>query len=200
MGDTASAIMQGISLAAQGIATGMKIEEAKSDYQAQIDMLQTQKTAKISAMDEAAGRNKELGIAGINEKSASANYDTQMATMKAELTSSSAEAKLGASGVRAGGSALMAAQQQTDIAYAAADRTAEAGAAGVKIGGLQLGDTLKTAASQKSLLTLEYGQSITEAQRKKDYLNANEGAMMALGAVGGLAGLPSSFYQTVFGK
>jgi hypothetical protein len=173
----------------------MKIAEAKGDYQAEIDRLEKMRTDRILHLEGMADRRKAIGIESLTEAGKQAKYETSAAMMKAEMASSSERAKIGASGVKATGSALMGAQQATDIAYAAADRTAEAAASGIRIGGLELGNTLQTAKGERSLLTLEYGQNIAEQQRKKKYLEDWGAAMVAISALGGAAGLASGFYN-----
>jgi len=194
----AGAVQVGLQIAAaamESIAVGFKIEEAITDYAQEISDLKEMRNARLAEMTASGERAKEAGIAGLQEKVAGANFDTRMATMKAEMTASGSEAKMAASGVRAGGSALMGAQQNVDIAYAAADRVAEAGTAGVRIGGLQLADTLQSSKAAKSLLTLEYGQTLAEQKKKKENLQKSKGFMIAATALGAGAGVASSFYE-----
>lgn len=187
--------MQVAALGAQVWTTSMKIDEAIGDYGREITRLQDMRDARVGQMEQAMARAKEAGTLSLAERAAQSAYDTRMATMKAEMVASGSEAKMAASGVRAKGTAYGAAQQTTDIAFAAAERTAESGAAGVKIGGLELSNTLKGAEGQKTLLTLEYGQNIAEQQFKKAELESNKTAMLWQVGLGGLAGLGTSFYQ-----
>ncbi len=183
------------SMVASGAATAMKIEEGIADYAAEINRQEEMRDARLSQMSASAGRTKEIGIESIGEGAEQAKYESETAMMKATMASSTETAKIGASGVKARGSALMAAQQTTDIAYAAADRTAEAGAAGIRIAGLQLGNQLQSAAGERSLLTLEYKQGLAEQQRKKDELEKNKWAMIAISLAGGAGALGTSFYN-----
>ncbi len=176
-------------------ATKMKIEEGIADYQEEINKLIVTHQTKSKLMSEEMARTRALGVATLTETGKQSAYETKLASMKATQTASSAEARIGASGLKATGTALMGAQQETDIAYAAADRTAEAGAANVNIGGLQLGNTLKTQAGQKSLLTLEYKQNLASAERRKTELIKNKQALMNLAFYGGLADVASGFYH-----
>ena len=195
MTDIGSTVMQGVALGAEVWTTGMRIEEARRDYAHNIANMKEAKAARLAAAEGEIVRGKETGIAALSERGAQAAYETNVAMRKAEQTASSAEARIGASGVRASGTALAAAQQETDIAYAGAQRIAEAGTAQMKIGGLQLKNQLVGGREQKSLLTMEYQQRITEAQRKKTELEENTVAMLFQVGLGGLAGLSSSFYK-----
>ena len=192
--ETALAVASGIANVA---ATAMQVQEGIHDYEAEIARMQEMRNARLTEMSAAAGRAKEIGIEGLTEKASAGKYETETATMKAEMASSTARARIGASGVKATGSALMGAQQTADIAYAAADRTAEAAAAGVRIGGLELGNQLQTAAGDRSLLTLEYRQNIEQQIRKKKELEANQWGMYAIAAAGGAMGAASTYYNAV---
>jgi hypothetical protein len=175
----------------------MQINEAANDYAAEISRMKQMRNARLTEMNAGQERAKEIGIAGLTEKAAAGKYETQQAMMKAEMTGSTAQARIGASGVKATGSALMGAQQATDIAYAAADRTAEAAAAGVRIGGLELGNQLQTAEGQESLLTLEYRQDIEQQQRKLTELKKNRPGMLAIAAAGGALNAYGTYYNAV---
>jgi len=173
----------------------LKIEEAKTDYTKEIERLQEQLTARETVAASEIGRTRELGIAALTERGAQAAFESQKAMREVEQTASAAESRIGASGVRASGSALAAAQQDVDIAYAGAQRTAEAGEAAMKIGGLQLSGQLKGQAEQKTLLTLGYNQQITEQQRKLTELQGNAQQYLENIRLGGMAELTSSFYS-----
>jgi hypothetical protein len=190
--ETTLAVAAGIANMA---ATNMQINEGISDYSAEIGRMKEMRNARLTQMTGAEARAKEIGIAGLEEQAKAGEYETRTAMMKAEMTSSSAQARMGASGVKATGSALMGAQQATDIAYAAADRTAEAAASGINIGGLQLGNQLQTAEGQKSLLTLEYRQDIEQQERKKKDLQKNRAGMLAISAAGGALNAASTYYN-----
>jgi len=89
-----------------------------------------------------------------------------MAMTGAEKAASAEEAGLGAAGVRAKGSPLMAAQQNVDLAFAAAERTIETGRAGVALGGVRLKTGLADIGAATSLLTEQYKRQIAEYLRK----------------------------------
>lgn len=196
MTDIGSTVLQAASWVWQAAAVEMKIREAEKDYASEISRLETQKAAREAVAESEIGRGKEIGIGVLTERGAQAAFESQKAMREVEQTASAAEARIGASGVRVSGSALAAAQQDVDIAYAGAARVAEAGAAQMTIGGLQLKGQLKGAREQKSLLTMEYGQTITEQKRKLTELEKNATAMINLTLLGGLAGVYSSFYKS----
>lgn len=213
MGQEIAAIVDMGALAAAMVATGeatkYKIDEAIGDYDqaildidAQIDETELERDRKLGQLDYNYRFALEGGEAALGEKSAAAKYDTRMAMTKAEMIASSAENALGSSGVRASGSPLLAAQQQVDLAFAAADRTAEAGSAGVKLGGLALGKQLTSiehgrqdVRAQSSLLTSEFGRRRAGNVRKKTELEENRGKMIAWAYAGGAPALTSSFYN-----
>jgi len=176
-------------------ATSQKIKEAKADYRSEIARMEEMKAAREATAEAEIGRGKEIGIEALTELAAGTTYETRKATFEAEQTASSAEAKLGASGLRASGSALAARQQDVDIAYATADRTAEAGAAQMKVGGLQVASQLKGAREQKTLLGLEYGQSIEEQRRKLTELEDIDWKLIRWAGLGALGAVTSSFYK-----
>ena len=91
----------------------------------------------------------------------------------------------------------MAAQQNVDLAFAAAERTIAAGTAAIKIGGLQLKGELETGKAQQSLLSQEYQQRITEQERKVAELHASEMDIVGYTLRGGLAGLGANFYSSM---
>lgn len=195
----AGAVVETTLAVASGIAnvsaTAMQVKEGLNDYDAEIARMKEMRNARLKQMNASEARAKEIGIEGLNEQAKAGEYETRNAMMKAEMTSSAAQAKLGASGVKSSGSALMGAQQATDIAYAAADRTAEAAASGVRIGGLELGNRLQSAAGEQSLLTLEYRQDIEQQQRKRKELQQNQWGMYAIAAAGGALNAAGTFYN-----
>lgn len=99
------------------------------------------------------GALKEEGVLSLKEQGAQAAFEGRMATTQAEMIASSEEARLGTSGVRAKGSPLLAAQQNVDLAFAAADRTIERGRAGMAVGGVRLKTGL-TGISEQSARTV----------------------------------------------
>jgi hypothetical protein len=190
--ETTLAVASGLANMA---ATAMQINEAERDYNSEISRMKEMRNARLTQMSAAEARGKEIGIAGLEEQAKAGKYETQTAMMKAEMASSTAQARMGASGVKATGSALMGAQQTTDIAYAAADRTAEAAKAGIQILGLELGNKLQTASGEQSLLTLEYRQNIDEQTRKRNELLKNRNAMMGIAMAGGALNAAGTFYN-----
>jgi hypothetical protein len=216
-GAVAAVALQGVAVAGSVIGTGMKIEEGIADYnRARQDTAARRKdsadeaTRRIRATNTEGlrqiGATREQGVLGLKEQSAQAAFQGRMAMTQAEMTASSAVAGLGASGVRAKGSPLMAAQQNVDLAFAAADRTIAQGNAGVKMGGLQLKTGLgnidaqtKLAtgnlAAQSTLATNEYNRRIAESTRKRDELVKNKAAMLVVAGMGASGSLASSFYD-----
>ena len=198
----ATEVAAGLDIAAQiaaaaaaFTATGMKIEEGIADYSEEIKRVQARsaETVKESLRQITAARAE--GVMGLKEQGAQAAYEGRMAMTGAEMAASSEEQKLGASGVRAKGSPLLAAQQNVDIAFAAADRTIEKGNAGMKLGGLRLGNQMAGIRAQETLATAEYGRQQTELTRKRTYLQENKAMLQDLAAYGALPGLISSFYN-----
>lgn len=191
----AALAMQATAITAQAAGTAMKIEEAIGDYNQTIADIQARSAdASAEAKRKVKATTRE-GVLELKEQGAQAAFESRMAMTSAEMTASQQEARLGASGVRAKGSPLMAAQQNVDLAFAAADRTVERGNAGMALGGLRLGNTLADITGQETLLTKEYGRQTAEATRKRDELKANKNAMIGIAALGGLPGLASSFYN-----
>ncbi len=204
-GETPSGITQAVILAAMlaadvaavaatAVGTGMKIDEGIGDYSQAIEDVKA-RSGEISAeASRRIGTTKEEGILSLKEQGAQTAFEGRMAMTQAEMVASSEEAKLGASGVRAKGSPLLAAQQNVDLAFAAADRTIEKGSAGVAIGGLRLKTGLADIGAEESMLTAQYSRRQTELERKKKELKENRGKMIAISALGGAAGFASSFY------
>ena len=190
--DMATAIA---AMVAAGAATKYKIEEGIADYQQAIADVQAKSAETAAEATRRIGATKEEGVLSLKEQGAQAAYEGRMAMTQAEMTASSEEAKLGASGVRAKGSPLLAAQQNVDLAFAAADRTIESGKAAVSIGGVQLKNTIAGIGAQESLLTSEYARQQREMERKKKELQENKGSMVAWAVAGGSVGLASSFYR-----
>jgi hypothetical protein len=167
----------GMTPAGRAVAT--QISEGLADYR---DLLWQLENATILADREAARKTlqtKTEGIAAIGEMAKQAAYETKTAFMGAELTSSAQEAKLGASGVRASGSPLLAAQQASDIAWGAAGEKGRQAAAGITLGGLKLGGSLQDIRAANTLLTQEYQAKMTTAARKKRALEQNAPALVA---------------------
>jgi hypothetical protein len=206
------------AMLAAGAGTKMKIEEGIADYNTAIADINARSAQEgwealrqrnVSQAEEtrAIGAAKKEGVLGLKERGAQAAFEGRMAMTSAEMTASSEEARLGASGVRGRGSPLLAAQQNVDLAFAAADRTIESGNAGMKLGGLQLKNTMAGIGAagamqrgniegQSSLATFEYARQTREATRKRNELASNKNKMIAIALAGGGSGLASSFYRS----
>ena len=213
----AAIALQTASLVATGVGTAKRIDEGISDYNAEIARTSNQladrraevvRQLKVSRNEEARVFKdvKQEGVLSLREQSAQAGFESRAAFTQAEGFASSEEARLGASGVRASGSPLLAAQQNVDLAFAAADRTAERGSAGVRLGGVRLGNQLGGVRAQgeiqrggitgqQTLVTREANRRIAEQARKRNELQSNRTALIAIAAAGGAAGLASTFYQ-----
>lgn len=152
-----------ISAASASIA---ERKEAVADYWAAIEELEAQSTEARGESGRQIGILKEEGVLSLKEQGAQAAYEGRMAMTAAEMTASAEEARLGASGVRMAGSPLLAAQQNVDLAFAAADRTIERGSAGMTLGGLKLKTGLADIEAATTLLTDRYSRQIKEYKRK----------------------------------
>lgn len=183
------------ALLATGAATKLKIEEGIGDYGRAISDIKAQIAETQAERDRRITVAKEEGIASLKETAAQAGYESRLAMTQAEMVASSAEHKLGASGVRMHGSPLMAAQQQVDLAFAAADRTIEAGQAALRMGGLKLGNLFANIGAESSLLTAGYQRQQAELAFKKSELEKNKSKMVAWAYLGGAPALASSFYN-----
>ena len=156
-------------------ATAAEIGETIEDYYAAI--AETEK--KIEETGGEAGRRigtaKEEGLLSVKELGAQAAHEGRMAMTSAEMIASSEEARLGASGVRAKGSPLLAAQQNVDLAFAAADRTIEQGRSQVGLAGVKLKGGIGDIEAASSLLTERYRRQIQEYLRKIGQLGGGAG-------------------------
>jgi hypothetical protein len=182
-------------MAAQGVATGMKIDEAIGDYgssmsdiSAQISETQTEAARRI-------GQAKAEGVTTLKDMSRENAYQAGVAVTEAAQVGSAAENKLGASGVKRTGSPLLALQQTTDMATAAAANKIAGGNAGIAIGGLKLGGAMSDINAQASMLTSGYQRQYNEQARKKKNLQENRGLMIGVAVAGGAGALGSSFYD-----
>lgn len=173
-------------LSAQSKIVAMKIQEGLADYTEYLAQIEAAGTEQVSEGIRKGMQTRAEGIAAIGEMSRQAAYETKTAYMGAELTSSAQEAKLGASGVRATGSPLLAAQQMSDVAWGAAGEKGRAGAAGITLGGLKLGGSLADIRAQTTLLTSEYQRKLTSARRKKTELETNAPEMIRQANLGAI--------------
>ncbi len=173
-------------------AAGQAREETISDYYAAIEQVQERSAETSAEASRRIGTTKEKGIMSLKEQGAQAAFEGKMAMTQAEMVASSEEAKLGASGVRAKGSPLLAAQQNVDIAFAAADRTIEKGSAGIALGGVRLKTGLADIGAQETMLTSEYARQEKEMRRK--LLELGEGPAPPPGEQDPCAGLMGSAY------
>lgn len=183
------------ALISTAAATKYKIEEGIGDYgRAMADI-----NARIADTEDERDRRIEAtraeGVMALKERGAQAAFEGRMAMTQAEMIASSAEHAIGASGVRMRGSPLMAAQQNVDLAFAAADRTIEKGRAGMAMGGLQLKTGFENISNQTSLLTAEYQRRHAEMSFKQSELVRNKSKMVTWAGLGGMPGLASSFYE-----
>jgi len=152
-------------------ATQAEKEEAIEDYWAAIEETRTMLAETQAEAQRRIGTMKEAGVLSLREQGAQAAYAGGVAMTRAELLASSEEARLGASGVRAKGSPLLAAQQNVDLAFASADRTIEQGRAGIGIAGVKLKTGLEDIGAASSLLTARYRRQIEEYKRQIDRLS-----------------------------
>jgi hypothetical protein len=164
---------------AQATLTEMKIHEGIADYAEYITQTEQAKSEQLSARAGNLDRTRAEGAAALKELGAQAAYETKAGYQKATMVSLAQEAKIGASGVRAAGSPLLAAQQASDTAWGEAGETARRGASAVTLGGLKLGGTLADYKAETSLLTGEYQRKLSSATRKKTELEANEAGMIS---------------------
>ncbi len=180
---------------AAGRGTAMKIEEARGDYAREIvDIEARQREVSGETARRTAGA-REQGVLALKEQGSQSAFESRMAMTQTELITSGEESKLGKSGVRMGGSPLLAAQQNVDLASAAADRTVESGMAGMAIGGVQLANTLGDIEARGTLTTAEYERRQQEARFKRRELKSNKVKMVGLAVAGGAGALGTSFYN-----
>ena len=189
--------LQVSQMIAQGAATGMKIEEAIGDYSQSMTDIGTQISETQTEAARRIGQTKVEGVATLKDMSRENAYQAGVATTEAQMVGSAAENKLGAAGVKRTGSPLLALQQTTDLAKAAAANKIAGGNAGIALGGLKLTGAISDINAQATLLTSNYQRQYNEAARKKKYLKENEAAMIALSTAGGAGALGSSFYDAM---
>ncbi len=159
--------LQAAGMIAASRAAGLSEQETLDDYTAAIKQVQERSAEASAEATRRIGTTKAEGIMSLKEQGTQAAYEGKMAMTQAEMIASSEEAKLGASGVRAKGSPLLAAQQNVDLAFAAADRTIEKGSAGVALGGLKFGTAMADIGAQETMLTSEYARQRDEMFRKQ---------------------------------
>ena len=147
-------------------ATAAEKEEAIEDYWAAIEEVEARSAEAGVESERRIGTMKEEGILSLKEQGAQAAFEGRMAMTGTEMAASAEEAGLGAAGVRVKGSPLMAAQQNVDLAFAAAERTIETGRAGVTLGGVKLKTGLADIEATSSLLTAQYERQRLEYIRK----------------------------------
>ncbi len=166
--------LQAAGMIATARAAGQEISETIGDYFAAIEQVQERSAETSVEAARRLGTTKEEGIMSLKEQGAQAAFEGRMAMTQAEMVASSEEAKLGASGVRPTGSPLLAAQQNVDIAAAAADRTIQKGSAGMALGGLKFGTAMADIGAQETMLTSEYARQQKEMRRKLKELGLTE--------------------------
>ena len=190
----AALALQVTAIGAEAWGTGLKIEEGIGDYAQAIADVKARSAEITGEAQRRIGATRKEGILSLKEQGAQAAFEGRMAMTQAEMVASSEEAKLGASGVRAKGSPLLAAQQNVDLAFAAADRTIEKGSAGIALGGLRLGTGMADIKAQETMLTSQYARKQREMERKKKELKENRTALIAVSAAGGFGAIGTSFY------
>lgn len=196
------------SMVKESQAAGAQIKESIADYEEAIAQTEAQLVEAVGPhvgrltsptgqlapeppLGGEAGRQiakvKGEGVLSLQEQGAQTAYEARIAQTQAELTASAVENKLGASGVRQTGSPLLAAQQQVDLAYAQAERTTEAGAAALTLGGVRLAGSLSDISAMATLTTAEYNRRLASYRRKLGELQGVTG-----GSATGSAAGPSS--------
>ncbi len=168
----ASVGLQAAGMIAAARAAGQEWTETVGDYYAAIEQVQERSAEASAEAQRRIGTTKEEGVMSLKEQGAQTAFEGRTAMTQAEMVASSEEAKLGASGVRAKGSPLLAAQQNVDLAFAAADRTIEKGSAGMALGGLRFGTAMADIGAQETMLTSEYARQKKEMKRKMKELGA----------------------------
>ena len=152
----------GYGLAKEMKGSALERQESRRFYKREIARIEAKKAETKKEATRQIDATREEGVMGLKEQGAQAAYESRMAMTQTELITSGEESKLGKSGVRMGGSPLLAAQQNVDLASAAADRTVERGTAGIALGGFKLGTGLQGIQAQQTMLTAEF-----ERQRKE---------------------------------
>lgn len=185
------------AMLAQGAATAMKIDEGISDYANEISNINARVSETKWEAQRRIAQTKVEGVTGLKEMSKEAAFESGMANTQAQMVASTGKAKLGASGVRAAGSPLLAQEQQAKMAREAAVRKTESGNFGVSFGGLKLGGQLADINAQASLTTSEYMRQRAEARRRKKYLEDNRLAMIAISTAGGAPGFIEDFFRAI---
>jgi len=194
LGGAAALLLQTVSLTQTRRAMRMKIKESLDDYrEAKVDEEERayENRQETARQQGAVGRE---GVASLKEAGRQSAFESYMAVTQAERGASAIENRLGQSGVRASGSPLLAAQQDVDLQFAAADRIAESGSKGLEIGGIRLGSQLQGIKAQGTLAANEYTRRLENIERKRSELEGNEQAMLNIALLGGAATLASSFY------
>jgi hypothetical protein len=191
----------GTGRTAAGKAVAEQVEEGIADYQDIINQfegvstygkvlsgepgdirgkaVETSRTLGLIGETKAEGarrirQTKVEGVANLKDLGKQAAFESGVAQTQAQMTASGQTAKLGASGARATGSPLLAAQQASDIARAAAGEKTRAGNAGIALGGLKLGGSLADIQAATTLLTSEYERKLATAKRKQKSLAENK--------------------------
>lgn len=154
------------SMISSAKATKEERAETIEDYWAAIEETKIRSEESRGEAERRIGTLKEEGVLSLKEQGAQAAFEGRVAMTQAEMVASSEEARLGSSGVRAKGSPLLAAQQNVDLAFAAADRTIEKGKAEIGIAGVKLKTGLADIEAASSLLTEQYARQQEEYLRK----------------------------------
>ena len=187
--------LQAAALAANVLATGLKIDEGIADYEQALLDVQARRNETVNARNERVARIKEEGVATLREQGAQNAFEAKTAITAAELVAGAEESRLGRSGLQQRGSPLLAAQQNVDLAYAAADRSIEAAGNALTIGGLRLSNTIKEEKARTSVLTQEFGRQEADLTRKRDELSSGKAGYLLIAAAGGMASLGHTWYS-----
>ena len=185
---------QALAVAATVTGVGLKLGEAVAEYNRQEANLGTRISETTAEGARQISTAKAEGILSLEEQGRQNAFEAQTVTRQAEQLASSQENKLGVSGVRATGSPLLAAQQEVDVAFGAAENKIQAGNAAMRIGGLRLQNTFGDIGARTSLLTAELGREQSDLARRRAELQTNMPLYLSIAALGGAASLASSFY------
>lgn len=183
------------AMVAQGQATHISIAEAEEQYyedRAELERLianqQGQSAARVKEM-------RQIGVSELREMGAQGAFKARRAYTSAERFALSAENRIGASGVRARGTPVMAAQQNVDLAFAAADRATEQAESRLKIGGMRLASGIREEQRRTSAVTSQWRRQEDRIERAQTRLQNRRKEIIALAVAGGLPGLTSAFYN-----
>lgn len=180
----ANVALKAAAMVAQGISTGMKIDETISDYQDQMDTTNLQMQQSEAERSRRVTQTRGVMNANLGEASQELSYQAGAAAEKAALANSAAKAAIGYSGLRMAGSPLAAIRQTERINNAAAAETIRSGGAQLKAAGTQYANQIADINAQASALTAGYQRQYDLMKKKRDYLQQNKVGMIALASAG----------------